>query len=71
MSKFSILAFAFLLGYATAELATEIDAVAISEARADVAGMDYLDLRRDRDFKKAVEYVVSGNCYVDEEYVYC
>lgn len=35
----------------------------IAEAEADVAGMDYRDLRRDRDFKKAVKYIVE-NCSV-------
>lgn len=40
-------------------------------ASAEVAGMDYYDLRRDRDFKKSVKYIISGNCYVQDEYVYC
>jgi hypothetical protein len=40
-------------------------------ASADVAGMSRYDLRRDRDFKRAVEDVISGNCYVDDEYIYC
>ena len=30
----------------------------ISEAKAEVAGMSYYDLKRDRDFKKAVRYIV-------------
>ena len=30
----------------------------IPEVKADVGGMDYRDLRRDRDFKKAVTYIV-------------
>lgn len=44
-----------------------------AEARADVAGMSYFQLRRDRDFKKAVEYIVQ-NCtvsgYVEDGYLY-
>jgi len=52
----------------------------MGEAEAEVAGMSYYDLRRDRDFKKAVEWIVddnyiqnavSGNCYIDGGYVYC
>lgn len=61
-----------LLAIATAILLRVDDQVTvISEARADVAGMDYRELSRDRDFKKAVWRVVSGNCYVDAEYIYC
>lgn len=43
----------------------------VQEAQADVAGMSYRDLRRDRDFKKAVKYVVNNSCYVDGESIYC
>lgn len=35
----------------------------IEEARAEIAGMNYNDLRRDPDFNKAVKYIV-GNCTV-------
>ena len=42
----------------------------VSDVNADVAGMDHRDLRRDRDFKKAVQYIVS-NCYVGGERIYC
>ena len=45
----------------------------IGSVYADVAGMDYGDLRRDRDFKKAVQYIVE-RCevtgYVDDEYLH-
>jgi len=45
----------------------------VEDAKADVAGMDHRDLRRDRDFKKAVKYIVE-NCsvsgYVDDDYLY-
>jgi len=45
----------------------------IAEANADVAGMSYSDLRRDRDFKKAVKYIIE-NCsvtgYVDGDYLH-
>ncbi len=35
----------------------------IPEVKADVGGMDYRDLRRDRDFKKAVRYIVEDYDY--------
>ena len=46
----------------------------IGSAYADVAGMNYSELRRDRDFKKAVKYIVE-NCdirggYIDDDYLY-
>jgi len=43
----------------------------ITNANAEVDGMNYRQLYRDRDFKKAVRRVVSGSCYVDGGYVYC
>ena len=39
----------------------------IPEAVADVAGMNYSELRRDRDFRKAVEYVVNS-CSINGGY---
>jgi len=39
-------------------------------AKADVAGMDWRDLSRDRDFKKAVQNIV-GNCTVDGSNLSC
>jgi hypothetical protein len=32
----------------------------LEEAKAEVAGMTYSELRRDRDFKKAVAYIVES-----------
>lgn len=40
-------------------------------ASADVARMSTFELRRGAVFKKKVKFVVSGNCYVDDGYVYC
>ena len=40
------------------------------KAHAEVADMDYQDLRRDRDFKKAVQYIVES-CEVDGEDISC
>ena len=45
----------------------------ISQANAEVSGMNYRSLRRDRDFKKAVAYLVEEctvSGYVDDEYLY-
>ncbi len=45
----------------------------VPEAKAEVAGMGYRDLRRDRDFKKAVKYIVENctvNGYVEDGYLY-
>jgi len=39
-------------------------------AKADVAGMNWRDLSRDRDFKKAVQDIV-GSCTVDGETISC
>lgn len=39
-------------------------------ADADVAGMNYIDLRNDRDFEKAVEYIVE-RCEVDGNEIEC
>ena len=35
----------------------------IPEVKADVGGMNHRELRRDRDFKKAVKYIVE-RCYI-------
>lgn len=40
------------------------------QARADVAGMDHRDLARDRDFRRAVEKVVS-DCTVSGPSIIC
>ena len=39
--------------------------------KADVAGMSYRDLRKDRDFRKAVRYVVERDCYTEDSSIYC
>jgi hypothetical protein len=44
------------------------------EAKAGVTGRDYIDLQRDNDFKKTVQYIIENNCtvtgHVDGEYFY-
>ncbi len=42
-----------------------------TSVRADVAGMGYLDLRTDRDFKKAVRHVVGRFCSVSYGDITC
>ena len=70
MKKSFVLVAVFSFGYVANDLANNRFNV-IPLAQADVAGMTYHDLRRDRDFKKAVQRVVSDNCYVDGSNVYC
>jgi len=69
--KYLLIGFAFLSGYVANDILHSLEIPVVTEANADVAGMDYYDLRRDRDFKKAVRYVINGSCYVDNQYVYC
>jgi hypothetical protein len=61
---------AFSFGVVGKTLLDEMEYDVVATAYADVAGMGYRDLRRDRDFKKAVKYIVQ-NCYVDGESIYC
>jgi hypothetical protein len=42
----------------------------IGSVYADVAGMDYRELRRDRDFKKAVRYIVE-DCSIRSTRISC
>jgi hypothetical protein len=55
---------AFCFGVIGKTALDELGYDVVGAAYADVAGMDYRDLRRDRDFKKAVKYIVN-NCSVD------
>lgn len=50
-----------------------IDAIGyevISTARAGVAGINYIALRRDRNFRRAIEYIVQ-NCSVNDDSISC
>ncbi len=42
-----------------------------ASVRADVAGMNYRQLRKDRDFRKAVRYVVERDCWVYDSSIGC
>ena len=63
----------FSFGYVFNNILEEYDLNLIDKVSADVAGMDYLDLTHDRDFKKAVKYIIercSVSGYVDGDYLY-
>lgn len=57
---------AFCFGVIGKTALDELGVDVIGAVYADVAGMDYRDLRRDRDFKRAVEDIVE-NCSVRED----
>ena len=71
MTRIWSLSFAFLLGYAAANLAQEFHVPGIMQARAEVAGMGFKDLKADTDFKRAVKDVVSSSCYLNNNSIYC
>ena len=61
----------FCLGYITNDFIHESKLSPITLAHADVAGMDYIDLKMDYDFKKAVRKVVENSCTADGGYISC
>jgi len=61
-----LIIFVFILGFTVRDLSTNL----VSNADADVAGMRFGDLKGDRDFRKAVKYIVQQDCYVDDNYTY-
>lgn len=60
MHKMVLIIIAFCLGYLSNILVNNL----VSPVHAEVAGMNYYDLKYDYDFKKAVENIVEG-CSVD------
>tara|TARA_Y100000588_G_C13769052_1_gene717383 strand:+ start:284 stop:547 length:264 start_codon:yes stop_codon:yes gene_type:complete len=68
---------AFFLGYFVNDLVREAGLNYFSSANADVANMNYFELKRDEAFKKAVMSVAEENCYTDidsksfETWFYC
>ena len=77
MNKTLLFLTIFSLGYVFNDVLKEYDLNLIDTVKAEVAGMDYRDLRRDRDFKKAVAFIVedivedcSVSGYVDGDYLY-
>ncbi len=59
------IAIAFLAGYFVSDVINDAGISFISEARADIDGMSYYDLKRDLNFVRAVKYVVEENCRTD------
>jgi hypothetical protein len=57
------IAIAFLAGYFVSDVINDVGISFVSEAKADINGMDYYDLKSDYDFVKAVKYVVTENCH--------
>lgn len=63
----------FAAGYIMNDVLTAFDIEIVRNLNADVAGMDYYDLKSDYDFKKAVKRIVedcSVSGYVDGDYLY-
>jgi len=72
LKKSFVLVAVFSFGYVANDLANNRFNL-VPLAQADVAGMDYYDLRTDYDFKKAVKSIVEdceGRGYVDGDYLY-
>jgi hypothetical protein len=69
--NFFIFLFIFSVGYMFNDIIREYNIQPITNASADVAGMDQFDLRLDYDFKKAVAYIVERECRVNNRYIRC
>lgn len=65
------LVLAFCCGFLGKTIVDETGIDIVSVAYAEVAGMDYRELRRDRDFKKAVRRVVENYCSVSGDSISC
>ena len=63
MKKYITFLAIFVFGFMTSNILKEEKFNLISAVYADVAGMNYRDLRRDRDFRKAVKQIIE-NCDV-------
>ena len=61
---------AFCLGVLGKTALDELDYNVVSSASAEVAGMSFRDLRRDKDFRKAVNQIVML-CRVDGSRIRC
>ena len=58
MKKYITFLAIFIFGFMTSDILKEEKFNLISAVYADVAGMNYRDLRRDRDFRKAVKHII-------------
>ena len=73
MKKVLFFVAAFSLGFFANDVSDIFGIEFISNIHADVDGMGYRELRRDRDFRRAVESIVEGcsvSGYVDDDYLY-
>ena len=61
MNRILLFVTIFSFGYMFNDVLKEFDLKLINEVSADVAGMDRYDLKRDYDFKRAVEDIVEDN----------
>ncbi len=64
MNKILIFVTVFSFGYIANDIVREHGLDPIGKVYAEVAGMDYFDLKSDYDFKKAVRSVVESDCEV-------
>ena len=63
----------FSFGYVVNDILRETNIKLIDNVYAEVNGMDYRELRRDRDFRRAVQDIVEGcggSGFVNGNYVY-
>ena len=69
MNRILLMLAVFSFGYVVNDIVHETKPV-IFPLQAEVAGMSYFELIRDRDFSRAVESIIE-DCYVDEEVIDC
>ena len=62
MKKIFLILAIFSLGYTSNDLLKRINYSPVSPLHAEVDGMGHKELRKDRDFKKAVRMVVMSYC---------
>ena len=67
MNKFLLFLTIFSLGYMMNDILRENNVNIVGKVMAEVAGMDYYDLKSDYDFKKAVRRVVENYCESDSD----
>ena len=65
------LVFAFCCGFVGKTILDKSGVDIVTVAYAEVGGMGYSELRRDRDFKRAVRRVVENYCSVDGDSISC
>jgi hypothetical protein len=71
MKKILLLLAVFSFGYMFNDLTEKMNIDLIQPVNAEVADMDYYDLKTDYDFKKAVRRVVENYCSISGESISC